>query len=441
MQPQIKTDIEARVQDIGDTMTGDLILNHGTYPRIALNSEDNNSCTFVEGSANKISLQTSQMPFGNSGDNRRIFNLSNKGYSENVKDCLYLSDRIDGVTTNYLIYGEHNKPTPTELGTIPIINVTGDGNDANNLYVSDQTVLYHIKTTTVANMPTTNHGFLLSTTISQKKQVWFPDSSNHIYGRNKEGNWQQITASDSGSLPLTGGTLTGQIKINRAGSSWIGVIDSPEVNYIYADHSSATSSIYHSMVALRYANHTFSLGGERASEQFGIYAYNNTRTVNGQDAGFYVANDLNFYCSTRMYGAVWNDYAEYRIYPEEEIPYGRCVVEVGDDSMRLANERLMPGAKICSDTFGFAIGETEECNMPIAVSGRVLAYPYEGREEFAKNIGKPVCSGPNGTVSIMSDEEYKEKGYCCVGTISAIPNYEVWGTGNVNVNGRVWISV
>ena len=142
-----------------------------------------------------------------------------------------------------------------------------------------------------------------------------------------------------------------------------------------------------------------------------------------------------------LYGAAWNDYAEYRTYPKEEMPYGRCVVEVGDDTMELADGRLIPGAAICSDTFGFAIGETDECNMPIAVSGRVLAYPYEGREEFAKNIGRPVCSGPNGTVSIMSDEEYKEKGYCCVGTISAIPNYEIWGTGNVNVDGRVWISV
>lgn len=434
MQPQVKTDIEARVQDIGDTMTGNLSIYTSSIPSLTLYCNGNNSkLEIFKNSTSLIEDGSHFIDIGTAGGRASLILLGDN----ELKNSLMFSKN----NTCYLIYGEHNKPTPTELGTIPIINVTGDGNDANNLYVSDQTVLYHIKTTTVANMPTTNHGFLLSTTISQKKQVWFPDSSNHIYGRNKEGNWQQITASDSGSLPLTGGTLTGQIKINRAGSSWIGVIDYPEVNYIYADHSSATSSVYHSMVALRYANHTFSLGGERASEQFGIYAYNNTRTVNGQDAGFYVANDLNFYCSTRIYGAVWNDYAEYRIYPEEEIPYGRCVVEVGDDSMRLADERLMPGAKICSDTFGFAIGETEECNMPIAVSGRVLAYPYEGREEFAKNIGKPVCSGPNGTVSIMSDEEYKEKGYCCVGTISAIPNYEVWGTGNVNVNGRVWISV
>ena len=39
--------------------------------------------------------------------------------------------------------------------------------------------------------------------------------------------------------------------------------------------------------------------------------------------------------------------------------------------------------------------------------------------------------GPDGTVSIMTDEEYAAKGYCCVGTISAVPEYETWGSGNV----------
>lgn len=62
----------------------------------------------------------------------------------------------------------------------------------------------------------------------------------------------------------------------------------------------------------------------------------------------------------------------------------------------------MPGAEIVSDTYGFAIGETDRAKTPIATSGRVLAYPHEDREVFRQNIGKPVCSGPNGTVSIMT---------------------------------------
>ena len=117
------------------------------------------------------------------------------------------------------------------------------------------------------------------------------------------------------------------------------------------------------------------------------------------------------------------------------------MIDVGDDTLITSTERMMPGANITSDTFGFAIGETERAKTPVAVSGRVLAYPYESREEFKKNSGRPVCSGPNGTVSIMTDKEYRDKGYGAIGTISAVPEYETWGEGNVPVNGRVWIKV
>lgn len=140
-----------------------------------------------------------------------------------------------------------------------------------------------------------------------------------------------------------------------------------------------------------------------------------------------------------IFGAAWNDYAEYRCGDVTEGGY--CVVEKGDDTLILSSARMTPGANLTSDTFGFAIGKSETCQTPVAVSGRVLAYPYEPIEEFKKNIGRPVCSGPNGTVSIMSDEEYKEKGYCAIGTISAVPAYETWGSANVKVNGRVWIKV
>ena len=154
----------------------------------------------------------------------------------------------------------------------------------------------------------------------------------------------------------------------------------------------------------------------------------------------YVYRESNVYMQNNvLYGAAWNDYAEFR--QGDTLEPGKCVVEAGDDTLTLATGRMIPGASIVSDTFGFSIGETEKCKTPIAVSGRVLAYPYESREEFKKNIGRPVCSGPNGTVSIMTDEEYREKGYCALGTISAVPDYKEWGTGNVKVNNRVWIHV
>ena len=154
----------------------------------------------------------------------------------------------------------------------------------------------------------------------------------------------------------------------------------------------------------------------------------------------------NSFRASKVYGAVWNDYAEMRNIPEAQtknpiLKPGMCVKEVGDGTMIQSTKRLERGCKIISDTYGFNIGETNECKTPIAVSGRVLVYIYEGRESAKEHIGWPVCSGPDGTVSIMTEEEEEKYPSRIVGTISEIPNYEIWGTGKVQVDGRIWIYV
>jgi len=167
--------------------------------------------------------------------------------------------------------------------------------------------------------------------------------------------------------------------------------------------------------------------------------HSSTATNVDYDFRFYCSGAGTLTCDGKLYGAVWNDYAEYRQANSTEP--GRVVIENGNDTLTLSTARLQPGAEIISDTFGFAIGQTDSAKTPIATSGRVLAYPYESCEEFKANIGKPVCSGPNGTVSIMTQEEYEKYGYCAIGTISAVPDYEEWGSDSVAVNGRVWIRV
>lgn len=147
-----------------------------------------------------------------------------------------------------------------------------------------------------------------------------------------------------------------------------------------------------------------------------------------------------------LFGAVWNDYAEFRKDNEKEKDIqqpGKCIKENGDGTLSLTTRRLERGCEIISDTFGFSIGQDKEngCNTPIASSGRVLAYPYESIEEFANHIGWPVCSGPDGTVSIMTEEEEEKYPSRIIGTISEIPSYEEWGTGKVKVNGRIWIRI
>ena len=141
-----------------------------------------------------------------------------------------------------------------------------------------------------------------------------------------------------------------------------------------------------------------------------------------------------------LYGACWNDYAEFRQLKEDiEIPYGYCVCENGDDTLSLSIERMQPAPAIVSDTFGYAIGETEKAKVPIAVSGRVLVYPYEDRNNYKP--GDCVCAGPEGKVCIMTREEIKEYPDRIVGIVSAVPDYDIWGQNDISVNGRIWVKV
>lgn len=148
------------------------------------------------------------------------------------------------------------------------------------------------------------------------------------------------------------------------------------------------------------------------------------------NSNIYMSNDV-------LFGAAWNDYAEFR--KTEKAIGGSVVIESPDGQMKLSHERLLPGAEIVSDTYGFAIGKTATYSTPIAVSGRVLAYPNEDRYSYP--LGAAVCSGPNGTVSLMTREEIREYPERIIGTVSEIPEYEVWGERQVKVNGRIWIRV
>lgn len=228
------------------------------------------------------------------------------------------------------------------------------------------------------------------------------------------------------------GILNGKVRVPGFSTSWVAGRDSAVVKiYSYSGYNAITS--------MKTTNGSWENGVYTNDRMYFNYVPDsNYNAGTNKVAQIWLGSDASLHASA-VWGAVWNDYAECR--EADTIEPGKCVIEVGDDTLTTSTERLMPGANITSDTFGFSIGETEQAKTPIAVSGRVLAYPYESREEFKKNIGRPVCSGPNGTVSIMTDKEYRDKGYCAIGTISAVPDYEEWGTGKVKVNGRVWIKV
>lgn len=177
-----------------------------------------------------------------------------------------------------------------------------------------------------------------------------------------------------------------------------------------------------------------------------IDAYNgNLRFYNVNSAGTYKGEITMKKDNVMVTKAQWNDYAECR--KTEKLEAGRVVTESNNNIMQITSKRLLPGCRVISDTYGHLIGYSKEAQTPIAVSGRVLVYPYQNRSKY--ELGAAVCSAPNGTVDIMTRDEIMMYPERIIGTVSEIPDYDNWYSSDeidnesipIKVNGRIWIYV
>jgi hypothetical protein len=140
--------------------------------------------------------------------------------------------------------------------------------------------------------------------------------------------------------------------------------------------------------------------------------------------------------ATRVYGAVFNDYAEYRP-AKENYEAGTVVVECGDGSVTRATKRLQKASKVVSDTYGMGLGEPKDA-VAVSVAGRVLVRVVN-RGDF--NIGDAVCAGKDGFACKMNWAEVILYSDRILGIVSEIPTYRTWGTLKIPVNNRIWISI
>lgn len=139
----------------------------------------------------------------------------------------------------------------------------------------------------------------------------------------------------------------------------------------------------------------------------------------------------------QVYGAVWNDYAEYREVSGEFAP-GDCVCEDELGILSKSTKRLQKNAHIISDTFGFAIGKTDEEQCPIALTGRVLASVTGHQLDYS--VGDVVCAGADGKITKMRWWEKVLFPDRMIGVVSKIPDSNEWGKG-IKVNDRVWVNI
>ena len=235
-------------------------------------------------------------------------------------------------------------------------------------------------------------------------------------------------------LPSTTGTTE---QFWRGDATWSNILTSTLILSATTDASETANNAVALVIGNRSGQHLELDGNEILSKSAADTM--STLYLNGTRAFKQVVNDttLSVFTADRVYNAVFNDYAECR--STIDLSAGHVVVDNDDGTLSCSSIRLQPGAQVISDTYGNLMGETETTKTPIAVAGRVLVYPYQPRENY--HAGMAVCSAPNGTVDIMTREEIRDYPDCIIGIVSEIPQYEVWGSDNVKVDGRIWIKV
>ncbi len=162
------------------------------------------------------------------------------------------------------------------------------------------------------------------------------------------------------------------------------------------------------------------------------YAADPTATLAGGSAilGYYG----NFY-ATKVYGAVWNDLADFRKLASGQKKIPGKVYIASDDGVVLATKRAQKGTVgVCSDTFGMALGgsDADPTKAPIAISGWALAYVDKKYE-----IGTPLVSGKDGNLTkanILDNLLHPER---IVGTVETSPQEY----NKLKVDGRYWVKV
>lgn len=320
--------------------------------------------------------------------------------------------RFDGTggfikNSTVILDDDGNINTPGIITANKIQNTSGNGSIDANGYI----------TGTWLRTTATTRTTVAATEICVKKDgwIWTRTPSEILADMGVTASSTELNILDGATITISGNTITGNLTGTATNAT--NAVNSTNANNLYVNATSADTNYY-------------ILGATGTGNQSVYRALNSSGTANTTGVYFNGVTGV-------LFGAAWNDYAEFR--ESKEIEAGRVVCETGKGDLILSTERLQPGAEIISDTFGFAIGETNKCKTPIAASGRVLAYTFENRYEF--KAGDAVCAAPNGTVSKMTRDEIINYPDRIIGTVSEIPEYDTWGQNNIKVNNRIWIRI
>ena len=431
---------------------GGIVFNNGTSNIATINANNSSNTLGINFTGDYLTVGKSSTSF------LRFYSTKIQPQTTNTMtlgDSTHVWNNVYATTFTGNLVG--NASTATKFASAQSIALTGDTTGSASSQAGWSISTSTKKMSSIGSAPST-----AGTTVAQAKTAIHNLFANNADGRmtivqvpsSYVTNWDNDTATYSASSVHSFISLSTQYNNNTYGEFLVSSYGANNVGHVGLNNS-AWTTIKWFLDSNNYTSYTVTKTGSGASGTWGISisgTATNATNVNIADdtssrlyvLGATTTGNTRIYRESSVYmennvlmGAAWNDYAEYRMAETKEP--GRVVCETSSGKMILTTKRLQPACEIISDTFGFAIGQTEKCGTPIAAAGRVLAYTLEPRGEF--ELGDAVCSGPNGTVSRMTRAEIMQYPERIIGTVSEIPSYDTWGENNIKVNNRIWIRI
>lgn len=217
----------------GGTITGTLTIDKGAYAQIQMPVNGNYAVIDANSSCTAL-----QMKNGNDNNNRRLLVIYNPAGNADAATSLVYQHIVNGTVTNYYLYGTHNKPTAADVGAAPASHShaylsTGGGTITGTLLinkgaynqiqmpVSDNYGIIEVNGSDLSlqmrNSTDNNNRRMLriqnpsananaATALIYQSVVNGSTATYYLYGTHNK-----PTAADVGALPISGGTMTGNV--------------------------------------------------------------------------------------------------------------------------------------------------------------------------------------------------------------------------------------
>lgn len=190
----------------------------------------NGGYALYEGNNNEAKIEARNIP--ESDANRRVLRVKTSIGRANIKDALLLDDVIDGVRTEYSVFGTHNPPTAEQMGGVTrhdtyiegsIATFLGTLSDFNSGFVT-----YSDVTDGPSGMNSGSLFYLKIQTFSSRIMLFAFHDGDFASGIYDKGTitWGKTLKN---YLPLTGGTLSGNL---LTGNGYGGIASTSTTNLL-----------------------------------------------------------------------------------------------------------------------------------------------------------------------------------------------------------------